>query len=154
MANYLLSFDQQRLTPLTINQLPGSAGGDLLRWGRDGLAMRLSNGAVGSGQVLLLRGPLVLPQWSTNNATPSLATVSTSTITSGSGNQMLTVTGSGFVPGAVVLWNGSERTTSYIDSTHLQFAVPAADVATSGTVTLSATNPGSSASNTISVSVQ
>jgi hypothetical protein len=152
--NYLLSFDQQRLTPLTANQLPGGTAGDLLRWGKDGLAMRVSNGTAGSGQLLLLRGPLVLPQWSTSNATPSLTTVSTSTIASGSGNQMLTVTGSAFVSGAVVLWNGSERTTTYVDSTHLQFAVAAADVATSTTVTISVMNPGSPASNTLTLSVQ
>lgn len=152
--NYLLSFDQQRLTPLAANLLPSGAGTDLLRWGRDGLAMRFTNGTAGSGLVLLLRGPLVLPQWATSSPTPALTTLSNATIASGSGNQILSVTGSGFVPGGVVLWNGKERSTTYVDSSHLQFAVAAADVATPGVVTITTNNPGTSASNALTLTVQ
>jgi hypothetical protein len=72
----------------------------------------------------------------------------------GSGNLHLNVTGSGFIPGAVVLWNGSQRTTTFTDSEHLQVAVPAADIANAQTVTLTAQNPSSATSNSIMISVQ
>ena len=39
-------------------------------------------------------------------------------------NFILTVTGSGFVPGAVLKWNGAERTPTYVDSSHLTVAIP------------------------------
>jgi hypothetical protein len=71
----------------------------------------------------------------------------------GSGNQYLTAVGGGFIPGAVVLWNGVPRTTTYIDASHLQFAVAAADVAASQAVSLTAENPGSGASPSLTLPI-
>lgn len=156
----LLSYDINRYVLLDMNQFTGAAQGmDLARWGRDGLAWHTSNNGAfgnsnpGSGQVFIMRGPFVLPQWASLNPTPSLASVSPSSATAGSGNLTITVTGSNFVPGAVLLWNGAERTTTFVDSSHLIVAIPASDVGATGTATLVVNNPGSSNSSSISFTV-
>ncbi len=156
----LLSFDSNRYVPVSMAQFTGSPQGqDLLRWGRDGLAWHSSlggafgNNTPGSGQLFLMRGPFVLPQWGMNNATPGLTSVSPTGVTAGSGNFNLAVSGSGFVPGAALKWNGAERTTTYVDAAHLQVAIPAADVSQKGTATLVVNNPGSGDSNSLSFAV-
>jgi uncharacterized repeat protein (TIGR01451 family) len=156
----LLSYDSNHYVLLNMTQFTGSAQGqDLLRWGRDGLAWHSSLGGPfgtstpGAGQLFLMQGPFVLPQWSMSNSTPGLTSVAPANATAGSGNFTLAVTGSGFVPGAVLKWNGAERTTTYVDSSHLQVAIPAADVIQSGTATLVVNNPGSSDSSSVSFTI-
>ena len=101
-----------------------------------------------------MRSPFVLPQWGAVNPTPVFVSASPSSATAGSGNLILTITGSNFVPGAVLLWNGAERTTTFVDSSHLTAAIPASDLATSGTTaTLMVNNPGSSNSGSISFTI-
>ena len=102
----------------------------------------------------MLRGPFVLPAEAVANSAPSLTSADQTTIAAGSGNLYLTVTGTGFLPGAVVLWNGSPRTTSFVDAAHLQVAIPASDLASSATITLTGQNPGSTSSNSLSITVQ
>ena len=156
----LLSFDIKRYLLVDMQQFTSAIQGiDLLRWGRDGLAWHTSNGGAfgnstpGSGQIFLMRGPFVLPQWSTVNPTPGLVSASPSSTTAGSGNFTLTITGSNFVPGAVLTWNGAERTTAFVDASHLTVAIPASDVTQAGTATLAVNNPGSSNSGSISFAV-
>jgi uncharacterized repeat protein (TIGR01451 family) len=155
----LLSYDSSRYVLLSSQQFTGLPSGlDLLRWGRDGLAWHTSlnfpfGGTTGSGKIILMRGPFVLPEWNTANPTPALTSASPASATVGSGNLMLTVSGSGFVPGAVVTWNGVERTTTFVDSGHLAVAIPASDLSQSGTAMLAANNPGSGDSNSISLPV-
>ena len=153
----LLSYDSSRYVMLGSQQFTGLPSGlDLLRWGRDGLAWHTSlgfpfGGTTGTGKIILMRGPFVLPEWSTANPTPALTSVSPASATAGSGNLMLTVVGSGFVPGAVVRWNAAERTTTFVDSTHLTVAIPASDLVQSTSATLlDANNPGSGNSNSVS----
>jgi len=152
----LLSYDSSRYVLLNQLQLTGLAQGvDLLRWGRDGLAWHTSlgypfGGTTGTGKIILMRGPFVLPQWSSANSTPALSSASPSSATAGGGNLVLTVTGSGFVPGAVVTWNGAERTSTFVDSSHLTVAIPVSDIANSGNATLAVNNPNSGNSNSIS----
>jgi len=152
----LLSFDINRYVLLEMQQFTGAIQGtDLLRWGRDGLAWHTSiNGAFGnstpgSGQVFLMRGPFVLPEWGTVNPTPGLSSALPSSATAGSGNITLTITGSNFVPGAVLTWNGAERTTTFVDASHLTVSIPASDVSKSGSANLLVNNPGSMNSNSI-----
>jgi len=87
--------------------------------------------------VLAITGPLIwwtrrrvtkaqLPARLTN-PTPGLTSVSPTSAGAGS-NITLSVTGSRFVPGAVLLWNGAERTTTFVDSSHLTVAIPASDL--------------------------
>ena len=154
----LMSFDQARyeLSSVTVFP-PNTAGPDLVRWGKDGLAFQMGGGyfgGPGSGRLIFLRGPFVLPEWGTTNPTPELTSVMPSSAQAGGGNFYLTATGSNFVPGAVLLWNGSERTTTYLDVAHLKVAIPAADIARSGTATLTVVNPGSAPSGGFSFPIQ
>jgi hypothetical protein len=83
---------------------------------------------------------------------PSLSPVSTSP---GGPAFTLTVGGFGFVPGAVVQWNGSPRTTTFVSSSSLQAAINASDIATAGTAFITVLNPapGGGTSNSVFFSV-
>jgi hypothetical protein len=54
----------------------------------------------------------------------------------------LTVNGSDFASGAVVRWNGADRTTTFVNSSQLTAAITAADIAAPGTATVTVVNPG------------
>jgi hypothetical protein len=54
----------------------------------------------------------------------------------------LTVNGSNFVSGALVKWNSSPRTTTFISNSQLQATIPASDIAKPGTAMVTVTNPG------------
>lgn len=153
----LLSYDSNSYLLLGEQQFTGAIQGqDLVRWGRDGLAWHTSsgggfgNGTPGSGQVFLVRGPFVLPEWGTVNPNPVLNSVSPSSAAAGSGNLTIAVTGSGFVPGVVLTWNGAERSTSFVDASHLTISIPASDLSHAGTATLVVNNPGSNNSSAVS----
>ena len=159
-ALYLERFNTQTFTLEQQIAFPtnnsGAAPGT--RWGQDGLAYIIPGSSSSSGnaspQIFLIQGPFVLPAEAVSNAAPTVASSNPSTITHGYGNTYVTVTGTGFLPGATVLWNGSPRTTTFVDSAHLTVAIAAADVQTAGSFTVSAQNPGSAASGTITVTVQ
>lgn len=53
----------------------------------------------------------------------------------------LTVNGAGFVNGAVVRWNGANRTTNFINSSRLTATITAADIVTAGTANVTVFNP-------------
>jgi hypothetical protein len=72
----------------------------------------------------------------------------------GSASFKLTLKGSNFVSGAVVQWNGSDRATKFVKSTQVTATINAADVATPGVFPVTATNPGSAASNALSFTVK
>jgi hypothetical protein len=63
----------------------------------------------------------------------------------------LTVTGTGFVSGSVVHWNGSARATNFISNSKLTATVLASDVATFNTASVTAFNPapGGGTSNVV-----
>jgi hypothetical protein len=61
----------------------------------------------------------------------------------------LTVNGAGFVNGAVVKWNGSPRTTTFVSNTKLTASIPASDLATATTIPVTVANPGGGASNAV-----
>lgn len=155
----LFSFDPNTFELVNMQQFTGAAQAqDLVRWGRDGLAWHSSlNGAFGTGtpgkgQLFLVRGPFVLPAWAATNPVPGLTSVSPSSAGAGS-NITLSVAGSNFVPGAVLLWNGAERTTTFVDSSHLTVAIPASDLGQSGSATLVVNNPGSANSSSVSFTI-
>ncbi|MBZ5704867.1 MAG: FG-GAP-like repeat-containing protein [Acidobacteriia bacterium] len=73
--------------------------------------------------------------------------VPTSTPPGGSGFT-LTVNGTGFVSGAVVKWNGTPLTTTFVGNSQLTAAVPSTNIATAGTASVTVLNRGTgSASN-------
>jgi hypothetical protein len=67
----------------------------------------------------------------------------------------LIVTGTNFVNGAVVRWNGANRTTTFVSSTRLQVSIPASDLTTTGTASVTVFNPtpGGGTSNALSFSI-
>lgn len=156
-AYYLERFDTQHFTQEQQIQLPGNFVSALpgIRFGQDGLAYVIpSTTTSNTPQIFLMRGPFVVPAEATSNPAPTLSSTNQITIAVGSGNLYLTATGTGFLPGAVVLWNGSPRTTTFVDNAHLQVAVAAADLTSAQTITLTSQNPGSGSSNSLTVTIQ
>jgi hypothetical protein len=156
-AYYLERFDTQHFTQEQKIQLPGNLVSSLpgIRFGQDGLAYVVPNTTNSqTPQIFLMRGPFVVPAEAATNPSPTLSSTNQATIAVGSGNLYLTVTGTGFLPGAVVLWNGSPRTTTFVDNAHLQVAIAAADLASTQTITLTGQNPGSGNSNNLTVTIQ
>jgi hypothetical protein len=146
-SNFLPT-DVASLTMATIEGAYSFSAVDLIRWGQDGLAVLTS-----SGHIYLLRGPVVVPQELNSNSPANLTSSSVSTITHGTGNTLLTLTGSNFVPGVAVTWNGSYRTTTILSPTQLSVAIPASDLASIGSGSLVATNPGASGSSPITLTI-
>jgi hypothetical protein len=78
------------------------------------------------------------------NPIPVLASISPTTIPAGSPAFTLTATGSNFVTGSVIEWNGTALTTTFVGSTQLTAQVPASDVVSSAagaTVSVTVVNP-------------
>jgi hypothetical protein len=67
----------------------------------------------------------------------------------------LTVNGTSFVAGSVVRWNGSDRTTTYVNNTRLTASITAADIATAGSTSVTVFNPapGGGTSNAATFSI-
>ena len=77
-------------------------------------------------------------------AMPTIAALAPPSATAGSGAFTLTVNGSNFGSKAVVNWNGTAQTsnTMFVSASQLAVAVPASNIMTAGTVTVTVTNPG------------
>jgi hypothetical protein len=75
------------------------------------------------------------------NPAPAITTISPNLVAEGSPNFVLTVNGAGFVPGAEVRVNGVRRVTTFISGAQLTAQIPAADVATVGTLNIQVSNP-------------
>jgi trimeric autotransporter adhesin len=101
--------------------------------------------------MMLIRGPFVTPQLLQTSSAASLT--SSSTLTHGGGNTMLTLTGANFLPGVAVTWNGSYRTTTIVDAAHVTLAIPASDLSNAGTASVIATNPGAAGSNALQIAI-
>ncbi len=89
---------------------------------------------------------------SVGNPVPILSSLAPTSALAGGGQFTLTVNGANFINGSVVRFNGSSRTTTFVNPTQLQATITAADIATAGTssVTVFTGTPGgglSSASN-------
>jgi len=161
----LVRYDLTTYQPEALLSIPQGISGypgtwTMFRFGQDGLAMLSSYQDYGATTntlvttVMLIRGPFVAPQLlKTGSSAASLTSSSSSTLTHGSGNITLTLTGSNFQPGVAVTWNGSYRTTTITDSTHVSIAIPASDLATTGSATILATNPGAAASNSLHITI-
>jgi hypothetical protein len=79
--------------------------------------------------------------FSVNNPAPVITSLAPATASAAGAAFTLTVDGTGFVDGAVVRWNGSDRTTTFVSATRLTAAVLASDVLTQGTATVTVFNP-------------
>jgi len=80
---------------------------------------------------------------------PVISSLGPNTAAVGTAGLTLTVTGSGFVSGAVVRWNGQDRATTFVSGTQLTAAIPATDLASIGTASVTVVNPGGGQSNAV-----
>src|SRR5581483_2107428 len=80
-----------------------------------------------------------------NIPTPALSGINPSSAVAGSAAFTLSVTGSNFVNGATVQWNGANRTTSFVNNTQLTAMIPASDLTAATTASVRVVNPAPSA---------
>ena len=59
----------------------------------------------------------------------------------------MTVLGSGFAQGSTVQWNGAARSTTYVSTTELLAQINAADIATTGSASITVANPAVTSSS-------
>jgi hypothetical protein len=76
-----------------------------------------------------------------DNPAPTLASLSPSSARKGGAAFTLTVTGTKFVSTSTVQWNGTGLTTTYVSGTTLTASVPASEIATAGTASVTVMNP-------------
>jgi len=77
------------------------------------------------------------------NAIPTITSLNPSSAIPGGSAFTLTVDGTNYVSGSVVRWNGSDRTTTYVNSTQLTASIPASDIAAVGSASVTVFNPTS-----------
>ncbi len=75
------------------------------------------------------------------NPAPTATTLAPLGTLLGSPATSLTVTGTGFVSGAKVVFNGVDLVTTFVSSTSVQATIPAAQLATAGTFNVTVVNP-------------
>jgi hypothetical protein len=76
-----------------------------------------------------------------DNAVPTISSISPSTATIGGAGFTLTVNGTNFISGTTVQWNGSSRTTTFVNATKVTAAILAGDISRAGTANVTASNP-------------
>jgi hypothetical protein len=91
----------------------------------------------------------------TSNPAPSLASLSPSVVTAGTGSFLLTLNGSNFIPGSTIQWNGSVISSTYLSEQQLEAQIPAANVTTSGFADVTVVNPspGGGVSSAVTFSI-
>ncbi len=89
------------------------------------------------------------------NPVPTLSSVLPAALSVGASGAVVTLQGSGFLPGSTVLVNGAARTTSVASGTQLSFVATAADTSTGTTLQVAVQNaaPGGGISSSVSLPV-
>ena len=82
-------------------------------------------------------------------AKPSVTSLSPSSATAGAAGFSLTVNGNDFSSNAVVVWDGSALTTSFVNSKQITAAISATQIAQPDTVVVYVYNPTSSGTQTV-----
>jgi hypothetical protein len=90
-----------------------------------------------------------------SNPVPALNQVQPASAAQGSGDTVVTVAGSEFVPASQVTWDGTALATTVVSPTQLAATIPAADLANTGSHFIGVTNPapGGGSSGTIAFAV-
>jgi len=87
-----------------------------------------------------------------DNPTPNVSSISPSSGVVGNAEFTLTVSGSNFVSSSVVLWNGSNRTTSFGSASQLTATISASDLAFAGSAQVSVSTPAPGGGNSSALS--
>jgi trimeric autotransporter adhesin len=138
-------------TPIAVTSLAefgsspyGNVISNAIQWGSNGLAFALQAGCCGnvSTQTVLVQSPTMFLTAAKNvNPQPTVKSLTPAAAPRGSGNFILTVKGSDFVPGSTVTWNSKSVFAEYLDSAELRVYVPGSHIASSGTASISVKNP-------------
>ena len=164
----ITSYNLTQFTPVAVADLSGLSNGSgpfspatakLIPWGTNGLAFILTSGCCGNPttQVVLVQSPtLLLTSTKSVSSVPVATSTNPTSVTHGSGNFLMTLKGSGFVPGSVVTWNGRARSVSYVSQNKMTVYVPGAAVASAGIVNIVVKNPapGGGKSSTLTFTVK
>lgn len=86
---------------------------------------------------------------------PTITNINPQSVFAGSAAFTLSITGSNFVNGSIARWNGSDRTTTFVDASHLTTSIQAADISVAGdyVVTVYSPAPTNSESNGLTFTV-
>jgi hypothetical protein len=76
-----------------------------------------------------------------SSTAPTVSSLSPSSASHGGGDFEMRINGSGFGPDAFVTWNGGFIATAFISASQLVAYIPAAEIAASGSATVTVTNP-------------
>jgi len=76
-----------------------------------------------------------------SNPTPTITAISPNSTVAGGAAFTLTINGTNFVAGSTVNFGGSAPATTFVSSTQLTAAIPAASIASTGTPAVTVTNP-------------
>jgi hypothetical protein len=82
-----------------------------------------------------------------------LTSLAPSSARAGDSGFILTVNGADFANGAVVTWDGADRTTTFVSSARVDAAIPASDLAVGKSVPIVVRNPGGVLSNVLTFTV-
>jgi hypothetical protein len=88
----------------------------------------------------------------TQTSSSALMFLSPGSATVGGPAFTLTANGSGYITGAIVVWNGTQLVTTIVSANQLTATVPASDIATAGTAQVQVQIPGSAVSGASSTS--
>jgi hypothetical protein len=98
------------------------------------IALRVVNSAPGGGTSAALA-------FSIRNGVPSITQLNPSSVSAGSSDRTITLTGTGFVPTSTAKSNGVLVTTTYVSATTLRAVVPSNHLLNPGSVAITVTNP-------------
>ena len=89
------------------------------------------------------------------NPVPTIARLTPSSVQAGDPSLTVEITGTGFVPGLTLLWQGSARAYTFVGETRLTTTLAAEELLTAGTYSVVIVNPspGGGSSNTVNWSV-
>ena len=159
----ITSYNLTEFTPVgvtSLNELSGNPTPAFIQWGSNGLAFILQSNCCyppQTSQVVLVQSPtMMLTATKASSPTPIATTLSTATAKHGSWNFTLNVSGTGFVHGSQITWNGKSRTAKYLSPTQLRLYVPWSDVAAPGTANVVVHNhtPGGGTSTALTFKVE
>ena len=100
-------------------------------------------------------GTSVASNFTVVNPAPTLISISPSSATHGGKAFTLTATGTNYISGSAIEWNAKKLITTYVSSTTLTATVPATDIKTAGTASVTVVTPapggGTSAAKTFTI---
>ena len=90
-----------------------------------------------------------------NNPVPVITSINPTSAIAGGSSFILTVSGTNFISGSIIKWNGTNLTTTYVNATQLTAVVPSANITASGTAAVTVFNatPGGGTSNGLTFTI-